>query len=675
MKLFYFLMLPWVLSVVSPLAARESQTSSAEIYLSPRGSDLNQGTRKSPVQTLSRAAELVGIARQNQMNDNVVVYVGDGLYQVSKPVILASAETGSSAGSVTIAAAPDAKPVFTGSRRLTKWKVLKEKVALMRLAPEVRKKVYVTDLKKAGITEWGDPLEPGNRPELFCDGSLQTLARWPDTGFVRAGLAKGKTELPRTYLKYGGTREGVFEYDEGRQNRWEQENEACLGGYWFWDWADEFQKMDRIDTVSKVFYLAEPYHHYGYKDSLRYFGVNLFCEIDQPGEWYLHREEGKLYWYPPDGVNPRKSEVTLSLCNAPYMLELRDCSGVTLRGLTFQESRGSGVLVSGGERCLLQDCRIERMGRDGIHIEGGTGHGVSGCLLRTLGYRGIDMKGGNRKTLDPAGHFVDHTVVEHFSLFKRTYEPAVHLDGCGMRVSHNRFRFSSSSAMRLEGNDFTIEYNQISHVVNESDDQGGLDIWYDPSYRGIVVRYNHWSDITGGTHSGAAGVRLDDMISGVLIYGNIFERCGSVKFGGVQIHGGKDNLVENNLFYKCHAGVSFHSWGMERWLKELDNPVLRQKISGVVDILSPIYLQKYPELKRLREDPDVNTLKNNLMVDCKNQFLRINENVQVVIHNSSAESAGKTVQEWCSPELLARYGLKPLPIQETGPKNNRWIRE
>lgn len=44
-----------------------------------------------------------------------------------------------------------------------------------------------------------------------------------------------------------------------------------------------------------------------------------------------------------------------------------------------------------------------------------------------------------------------------------------------------------------------------------------------------MVQYNHWSDIAGGTHNGAAGVRLDDMISGVHIYGNIFERCGSVK--------------------------------------------------------------------------------------------------------------------------------------------------
>jgi len=143
--------------------------------------------------------------------------------------------------------------------------------------------------------------------------------------------------------------------------------------------------------------------------------------------------------------------------------------------------------------------------------------------------------------------------------------------------------------MRLEGNDFTIEYNEISQVVNESDDQGALDMWYNPSYRGVSIRFNRWSDITGGTHSGAAGVRLDDMISGVTIYGNIFERCGARLFGGVQIHGGKDNLVENNLFIQCNAAVTFHVLDEKRWLEQLDSPEMKEQIFREVDIRSPFY--------------------------------------------------------------------------------------
>ena len=57
-------------------------------------------------------------------------------------------------------------------------------------------------------------------------------------------------------------------------------------------------------------------------------------------------------------------------------------------------------------------------------------------------------------------------------------------------MSHNRFRHSSSSALRVEGNEHVIEYNEISDVVNESDDQGGLDMWYNLSYQGNIIRYN-----------------------------------------------------------------------------------------------------------------------------------------------------------------------------------------
>lgn len=117
------------------------------------------------------------------------------------------------------------------------------------------------------------------------------------------------------------------------------------------------------------------------------------------------------------------------------------------------------------------------------------------------------------------------------SRLKRTYTPAVHLDGCGQRVAHNLFERMPSSAMRIEGNDHLIELNLIRKVVEESDDQGGIDMFGNPLYRGVVIRWNRWSDIRGGTHNGAAGVRLDDMISGIVVHGNLFERRGAVALG------------------------------------------------------------------------------------------------------------------------------------------------
>ena len=172
----------------------------------------------------------------------------------------------------------------------------------------------------------------------------------PDIGLTHAGQVRGKTELAPTYISKRGTREGDFEYLDKRQNRWANEKDIRVGGYWYWDWSEECQKVDKIDTVSKTIHISEPYHSYGYKDSLRYFGLNLFCEIDHPGEWYLDRSSGMLYWYPPEGVNPSSAEVALTVFSAPYMIEIKNCSYLTLQGLALRESRGSAVLVSGGKK-------------------------------------------------------------------------------------------------------------------------------------------------------------------------------------------------------------------------------------------------------------------------------------------------------------------------------------
>jgi hypothetical protein len=651
-----------------------SSQNTIEFYVSPQGNDTNKGTKSEPFQGLKQAKDAVRLQLKKTPDRSVTVFVEGGVYNLMEPVVFTAEDSGTENVPVVYKAMEGEEPVFTGSRELKGWKLLEDATKLDMLSPEVKEKIYVTNLRSDGITDFGDPTEIGKRPELFCNGQLQILARWPNEGFVKAGLAKGKTELPLTYIKVRGTKEGVFEYLNDRQNRWANEKDVRLGGYWYWDWSDEFQKVKEIDIDRKTINLEEPFHNYGYKDSLRYFGLNLFCELDQPGEWYLDRQEGLLYWYPVDGVEPGNAHVTLSIFNAPFMIETRNCSNLTLEGLTFREGRGSAISFVEGNNCLISDCRIERFGKDGIHINGGIGHGISGCYLSTLGCSGINLTGGDRKSLTPASHFIENTVVKDFSLFKRTYEPALHVEGCGIRISNNRFMNSSSSAMRLEGNEITVEYNEISHVVNESDDQGGLDMWYNPSYRGILVQYNYWHDIKGGTRHGAAGVRLDDMISGVKIYGNIFERCGALHFGGVQIHGGKDNLVENNLFYDCLAAVSFSPWDEERWLTSLESPVIKKKIYEDVDIRSELYQQKYPELKSIRENINVNTIKNNLVVDCEQVLLKdkgqnINEN------NTSIHSAGKTVIEFCNSEILKEYGLQPISFEEIGPKNNKWLDE
>jgi len=41
----------------------------------------------------------------------------------------------------------------------------------------------------------------------------------------------------------------------------------------------------------------------------------------------------------------------------------------------------------------------------------------------------------------------------------------------------------------MDGNDHVMEFNEVYRVVSESDDQGGVDMWGDPTYRGNIIRY------------------------------------------------------------------------------------------------------------------------------------------------------------------------------------------
>jgi hypothetical protein len=649
-----------------------SCSGEVRFYVAPEGDDSHAGTQSEPFRTFEGARNAVRAVMGENPEQKVTVIFRDGEYPVEQAVRLTAEDSGCSGKSVVYRAADGETPVFIGSKILSRWTKATDDGVLKRLDASVRDKIYMADLRAAGITHFGDPTAAGERPELICNDVLQMPARWPNQGFVKAGKAKGPTLLPETYIAVHGTKEGVFEYANPYQDRWAGEEDVRLGGYWYWDWSDEFQTVGRWDAASRTAYLRAPFHRYGYKDSLRYFGLNLFCEIDRPGEWYLSRSSGRIYWYPPEGVDPSAADVRLTCFAEPFMLELEGCSHIVIEGLTFREGRGSAVHIAGGKDNLLKDCRIERFGRDGVHIEGGTGHGVTGCFLATFGHGGIKIRGGDRRTLAPAGHFVEHTVVEHFSLFQRTYEPAILLDGCGIRIASNCFRYSSSSAMRLEGNDFLVEYNDISHVVNESDDQGGIDMWYNPSYRGVEIRYNRWSDISGGTRHGAAGIRFDDMISGMLVYGNIFERCGAADFGGVQIHGGKDNRILNNVFYHCPFAVSFSTWSEKRWFEVLDSPVIREKLYEQVDINSDVYRQKYPELKDLWQNVNTNTVTDNLMISCDQMFRNPPPNLTAG-NNTELHSEWTPVEAFCTDGYLSRYGLQPVPVEKIGPKNNRYL--
>jgi hypothetical protein len=637
-------------------------------YVLPIGSDSGDGSKMQPFHTLERARDAIRSLKRSRSEKlptgGVRVMIAGGEYPWLKTLELTPEDSGTAATPIVYQVAANETAIFCGGAKINQWRPISDTKMRAKLDVEVRDRVLEANLKALGIENLGDATSLRRCPELFVNGKPQTLARWPDKGFTKTGAIHGKDTF-KVWNRIQGCRDGKFAYVEDRPSEWTDEPDVRLYGYWFWDWFEEFQKVESIDPETRTFTLARPYSRYGYRKDQRYYALNIFRELDAEGEWYLDRRTSKIYWLAPDGIDLSKAEVVLSVFDQPF-ITMTDVEHVFFCGLTLQAGRGNGIHVRGGADCLLSDCTIRRFGGDAIVVEGGQRHGILGCMMNTLGCGGTRVAGGDRRTLTPGGHFVENCSVSDISRLKRTYAPAVHLDGCGNRVAHNLFENIPSSAMRIEGNDHLIELNVVRNVVKESDDQGGLDMYGNPLYRGVVIRWNHWIDIGGGTQHGAAGVRLDDMISGVAVYGNIFERCGAVNFGGVQIHGGKENLIEGNLFVDCIAGLSFSRWSEKRWLESAER-FLPQ--AG-----KPPYSSRYPALANLKSNANVNLVCRNIFAGCDNTFLRdgrIQETSLNVVADKTPEIAdmtsGRTVD---SDSALFRSVLfESIPVDEIGPSD------
>jgi hypothetical protein len=352
---------------------------------------------------------------------------------------------------------------------------------------------------------------------------------------------------------------------------------------------------------------------------------------------------------------------------------MTDVSHVTIEGLVLELGRLDGVRISGGESCLVAACTIRQLGGTGVIIDGGTHHGILGCDIYNLARGGTSVAGGDRQTLTPGGHFVENCHIHHFSRLDRTYTPAVLMNGVGNRIAHNELDHTPCHAIRLEGNDHVVEYNNVHDVVTESDDQGGLDMWFNPTYRGNVLRFNHWHDIGGGVgHTGAAGIRLDDAISGTLVYGNVFARCSNGAFGGLQIHGGKENQVENNLFVDCHYAISFSGWGEQRWAQFLAGDAVVKATTQDVDISRPPYRTRYPALAHLAERPDVNFMSRNLVVQC-GDFMTRDRGIQELMDNQVVagdpgfvDAAAGDYRLKADAAVLRGMGFEAIPVEEMG---------
>lgn len=594
----------------------ESLSGARDFYVATYGDDRNPGTEDEPFASLDHARDELRKRRiAGKLGPGPVnVWIRKGTYSRTSTFLLTADDSGTEQSPVCYRAFGDEEVIITGGTDIPEFSPIADPAIASRFDSTARNAIVQIDLSLLGrfdfdqLTKRFATLTTDIQPtgaELFYNNIPMTLARWPNNGWTTI------IALPT------GNLSGRITYEGDRPRNWSRIEDIVLYGFWAYDWFANYEKVVSIDTAKheiQTGYVPPP-NPYGFRVGQRYKAINILEELDEPGEWYLDRQSGILYFWPPaDHLNAKAS---LSLLETP-LVKLEQVSFVTFRNLIFQDTRGCGIEMVGGNHNLVAGCTLRNIGTVGVAIggmipdilwqtnfnttfkgRGGIANGVTSCNIYNTGMGGVLLGGGDRLTLESGGNYAINNNIYAYSRLARTDRPAIYMYGVGNVVSHNLLHDGPDLALAFWGNDHLIEYNEIYRVGQEIDDGGAMKIGRDFSQRGTVIRYNYFHDLVGSVNGSHIGVYLDDFQSGITIFGNIFYKVNL----GVNVGGGRDNAIENNIFVHCSKSVHVDARGLT-WASYFfngQNTTLWDRLAAV-NYTAPPYSVRYPELSILLMD-------------------------------------------------------------------------
>ncbi len=665
------------------------------VHVRPEGDNTGSGSAERPFATVEQARDALRAARAaGPLTGGAEVILHGGRYAPSARIDLSAEDSGLSGAPVVYTAAPGEEVSVSGARPIpaAAFAPVADAAMRSRLDADVQGHVLCADLGALGVPKLSQPPDnfrlPFAVPELFFNGKRMTLACWPNEGWatIKTIVEKGSMRNDGSVSDAADPKKvrprenkgGVFTYEGDRPSRWKTETGIWLHGFWCFDWYDDAIRVASIDPVKHEIALKVG-HMYGVRQGnpspRRWRAVNVFEELDRPGEYFIDRESNRLYFWPPEKIETAR--VALATRDEP-LVALRGVAHVTLRGITFEETQGDALHVDDCRGVNIEGCLIRNIRRKAIRMEGGEGNRVFACDIHDTGTGGIDLGGGDRKTLTPAGHVVENTHIWAFSVHQLTYASALHLSGVGNVARHNFIHDAPHQAVSVSGNDHLFEYNVVSNVCVSSDDAAAFYKGRNPSCRGNVLRYNLWRDIGSPRGHGNAAVYFDDGDGGEMVYGNVFYRCGDPgkgSFGTVFSHGGHGNRAENNIFVECKRALGSAPWSDKRWKEFVNAPLWQERLLKDVDITKAPYTERYPELAGFM-DPQPGADRDNIAV--RNLFVGCGEVKSGrwstnATDYATAEDPGFV--NWAAGDFRLRPGapvfqripgFQPVPVEKMG---------
>ena len=464
-----------------------------EIWISPKGSDFNDGTRQSPKATLTSALRQAREWRRtedNRIQGGITIYMEGGTYAFHEPVFIRPEDSGTKESPTTIRSVGDEKVILSGGISINGWKK--------------QGKVWVADVPVFN----GRPLD---FRQLWVNGKKAVRARDVEDFEKMNRICSVDEKNEILYVPAVSIRRLI----DNKGNLKAKYAEMVL--HQMWCVANLRIRSVEVQGDSAAIRFHQPesriqFEHPWPRPMVTTNGHNSAFYLtnarelqDVPGEWYHDIDARKVYYYPREGEKMQEVEVIVPAVETLVRVEGtldRPVCHIRFEKITFSyttwmrpSEKGhvplqAGMYLTDGYRIdpkmqrnylnhLLDNqgwlgrpaaavrvvaarqidferCRFEHLGSTGLDYEEAVQGGVvRGCLFRDIAGNGLLVG-----SFSPAAH---ETHLPYDPADRREVCTQQHINNCYFTEIGNEDWGCLAIAAGYVG-DVNIEHNEISEV-------------------------------------------------------------------------------------------------------------------------------------------------------------------------------------------------------------------
>ena len=464
-----------------------------EIWISPKGSDFNDGTRQSPKATLTSALRQAREWRRtedNRIQGGITIYMEGGTYAFHEPVFIRPEDSGTKESPTIIRSVDDEKVILSGGISINGWKK--------------QGKVWVADVPAFN----GRPLD---FRQLWVNGKKAVRARDVEDFEKMNRICSVDEKNEILYVPAVSIRRLI----DNKGNLKAKYAEMVL--HQMWCVANLRIRSVEVQGDSAAIRFHQPesriqFEHPWPRPMVTTDGHNSAFYLtnarelqDVPGEWYHDIDARKVYYYPREGEKMQEAEVIVPAVETLVRVEGtldRPVCHIRFEKITFSyttwmrpsekghvplqagmyltdgyridpkmqrnylnhplDNQGwlgrpaAAVRVVAARQIDFERCRFEHLGSTGLDYEEAVQGGVvCGCLFRDIAGNGLLVG-----SFSPAAH---ETHLPYDPADRREVCTQQHINNCYFTEIGNEDWGCLAIAAGYVG-DVNIEHNEISEV-------------------------------------------------------------------------------------------------------------------------------------------------------------------------------------------------------------------